>query len=396
MDITTKSSTSKFLSVIGTFCFVLLLFSNCSKPETKSKAEDDNSNTISKAFFGKINDSTSADIYTFSNTNNVKVSITNFGGIIVSIVVPDKKGTFADITLGFDSLNGYLKPHPYFGAIIGRFGNRIAKGKFELNGQTYNLALNNNGNTLHGGLKGFDKVLWKAEIITNENNVPSLKLSYTSPDMEEGYPGNLQTEVIYTLTNENQLIMQYKAITDKPTVLNLTNHAYFNLSGTSSDILQHELTINADKFVPIDENSIPFGELKDVATSPFDFKISKTIGKEIDANDVQLKNGNGYDHTWVINKSKDSLTLAATAFDPSTNRILNVYTTEPGVQFYTGNFLDGSITGKNGNLYSRRNGFCLETQHFPDSPNQPNFPSVELNPGQTFNSTTIYEFSVKP
>ncbi len=388
---------SKQLPILLLSISSLIFTSSCSKKETKTAkiVTESKVNTISKVVFGIIDDSTSAYLYTLTNTNGVKIKITNFGGIIVSIETPDKNGKLSHINLGFDSLSTYLKPHPYFGAIIGRYGNRIAKGKFTLNDNEYNLAINNEGNSLHGGTRGFDKALWSAEIVESENGSKSLRLTYLSVNMEEGYPGNLKTEVIYTLKDDNSLQINYSATTDEATVVNLTNHTYFNLNGDSSDVLSHELYINADKFVPVDKTLIPTGILQEVKNTPFDFSTPIAIGIHIDDDNTQIGYGAGFDHTWVLNKSSDSLILAATVYEPTSGRFLEVFTTEPGIQFYTGNFLNGSNIGFGGKVYNRRSGFCLETQHFPNSPNQRNFPSVILNPSQTYNSCTVYKFSAK-
>lgn len=350
---------------------------------------------IEKQDFGKTKDGISVDLYSLTNANGMKVSITNYGGIITSIIVPDKDGNMGDVVLGFDNLDDYMKKSPYFGCIVGRYGNRIAKGKFTLNGKTYTLAVNNGPNHLHGGIVGFDKVVWDAEEVRGGDYV-GLKLSYLSKDGEEGYPGNLSVAVTYLLTNDNEIKIQYEATTDQPTLCNLTNHSYFNLAdGGASPILDQELMINADSFTPIDETSIPTGELKPVEGTPFDFRKPKKIGLDIDDDNQQLRNGQGYDHNFVLNGKAGTLRLVATAVDPSTGRVLEVLTEEPGVQLYTGNFLDGSITGKNGIVYGYRHGFCLETQHYPDSPNHPNFPSTVLNPGEKYHTTTIYKFSVE-
>jgi aldose 1-epimerase len=303
--------------------------------------------------------------------------------------VPDKKGKLDDVVLGFETLEKYLAGHPYFGAIVGRYGNRIAKGKFILNGVEYTLATNNGENHLHGGIRGFDKVVWKVEQINKENE-KGIQLSYLSKDGEEGYPGNLSCVVIYTLTNNNELKIQYEAETDKPTPINLTHHSYFNLksadSSGSGDILGHLLTIHADRYTPVDEGLIPTGELKSIKDSAMDFTRPKAIGERI----KEVKGG--YDHNYVLNNWDGSLRLAASVSEPTSGRVMDVLTTEPGIQFYSGNFLDGSITGKNGTTYNKHDGFCLETQHFPDSPNQPAFPSVILEPGKTYTHTTIYRF----
>ena len=363
---------------------------SCKKSQKKTMAG------ITQESFGKISDTENADIFTLRNTAGMTVRISNYGGTIVSWTAPDKDGNYEDITLGCDSLANYQKGVPYFGALVGRYGNRIAKGKFTLDGKTYTLATNNGINALHGGLKGFDKVLWKA--LTVDGEEPQLVLNYTSKDGEEGYPGTLSVEVIYTLTKDNSLKIDYKATTDKATVVNLTNHAYFNLSGvkTVTPILDHELTLNADKFLPVDATLIPTGELKSVAGTPFDFTKAKKIGLQInDTTDVQIKFGGGYDHCWVSTDSSKTLKLVATVHELKSGRVMQVLTTEPAFQFYTGNFLDGTNIGKGGVAYQKRTGFCLETQHYPDSPNQPKFPSTVLRPNETYQTTTVYKFSVK-
>lgn len=348
---------------------------------------------IEKTSFGNLTDGREADLYTLRNGDGMEAKITNYGGIIVSLMVPDKDGKFGDVTLGMDSLAGYEKGVPYFGALIGRYGNRIAKGKFTLDGQAYTLATNNMGNHLHGGLKGFDKVLWTATPVAGDE--PALKLAYTAKEDEEGYPGNLKVEVTYTLQKDNALRIDYKATTDKPTVVNLTNHSYFNLAGRG-DILSHEVTLNADRFLPVDQTLIPTGELKPVAGTPFDFTKSTVVGKRInDSSDVQIKYGLGYDHAWILSDSSKLSKLAATVYEPTTGRVMEVFTTEPAVQFYTGNFLDGTLTGKGGVVYQKRTGLCLETEHYPDSPNQPRFPTTTLRPGETYQTTTTYTFSTR-
>lgn len=335
------------------------------------------------------------NIYTLTNKNGVSAKITNYGGIVVSLNVPDKSGQLGDVVLGFDNLEDYRKAHPFFGALAGRYGNRIANGKFSLNGIEYRLAQNDGPNSLHGGLKGFDKVIWKAKPIDTPAG-PTLELTYLSQDGEEGYPGNLSVKVVYTLTHDNELRIDYTATTDKDTIVNLTHHSYFNLAGAGKgDILDHELMIKADRFTPVDETLIPTGELKPVAGTSFDFTRPTKIGLRIDQEDEQLKFGRGYDHNYVLTKADGSLALAARVFEPTSGRVMEVWTTEPGIQFYSGNFLDGSNIGKGGQPYPRRSGFCLETQHFPDSPNHPNFPSTVLKSGETYRSTTIYKFSVQ-
>ncbi len=350
--------------------------------------------TVTKQSFGKTSGGENVDLYTLRNTKGVEATITNYGGILVSLKVPDRNGKFDDVVLGFNDLESYLtKNDPYLGALIGRYGNRIAKGRFTLNGVEYKLAVNNGENHLHGGIKGFDKVVWTGREIKTKAGA-GVVLTYLSKDGEEGYPGNLNVRVVYTLTNNNEIKIDYSATTDKDTVTNLTHHSYFNLAGEGNgDILNHLVTINANRFVPTDAGSIPTGELKRVAGTPFDFLKAMAIGARINQDDEQLKLGNGYDHTWVINGRAGMMRLAATAYETNSGRFMEVWTTEPGVQFYTGNFLDGTLTGKSGKVYARRNGFCFETQHYPDSPNQPSFPTTTLKKGQTLKSSTIYKFS---
>jgi aldose 1-epimerase len=346
---------------------------------------------IQKEAYGKTAEQEAVELYTLTNAKGASVKIITYGGIVTSLKVPDRNGKLGDVVLGFDNLESYLKSNPFFGALVGRYGNRIAKGKFTLNGKEYTLARNNEPNHLHGGIKGFDKVVWKARELAGKNG-PGLSLSYVSKDGEEGYPGRLAVTVVYTLTNRNELKVAYTATTDKPTVVNLTQHSYFNLAG-EGDILKHELMIAADRFTPVDATLIPTGELRSVKGTPMDFTKPFVIGARIEQADEQLKFGRGYDHNWVLNGNKGALALAARAYEPSTGRVMEVYTTEPGVQFYTGNFLNS--TGKGGQVYQSRYGFCLETQHFPDSPNQPKFPSTTLKPGQKYQTTTIYRFSAK-
>ena len=347
---------------------------------------------IKKAEFGRTKQGEVAHIYTLTNANGCEAKITNYGGIVVSLKVPDKTGQLSDVVLGYETLDKYIEKTPYFGALVGRYGNRIGKGKFTLNGKEYTLAVNNGPNHLHGGIIGFDKVVWRAKETRKPEGV-GLELTYLSKDGEEGYPGNLSVTVRYLWTNDNELRIDYAATTDKPTVVNLTNHSYFNLA-CKGDILGHELMIDADKFTPVDEGLIPTGELRNVAGTPMDFRKATAIGARIEQPDEQLKFGLGYDHNWVLNRS-GSLRLVARMYEPTTGRVLEVYTTEPGVQFYCGNFLDGTITGKYGTVYHKRYGLCLETQHFPDSPNKPSFPSTVLKPGEKYASTTIYKFATK-
>ncbi len=351
--------------------------------------------TVSKQPYGKTPDGVPVDLYTLSNQNGLEVSITNYGGIIVSLKAPDRNGKSEDVVLGLPSLDGYLKGHPYFGAIVGRYGNRIANGRFTLNGVEYKLAVNNGPNSLHGGLKGFDKVVWQAREVTGPRG-SGVELSYVSKDGEEGYPGTLTAQVTYTLTPDGELVIDYSASTDKDTVLNITNHSYFNLAGEGSgDILGHQVKIYAGRFTPVDKTLIPTGELRSVKGTPFDFTQPTAVGARINQDDEQLKFGNGYDHNFVLTGGGGKLAPAAEVYEPRSGRLLEVSTTEPGVQFYTGNFLDGSIRGKKGVAYAFRSGLCLETQHFPDSPNKPSFPSTVLRAGETYRSTTVFRFSAK-
>ncbi len=348
---------------------------------------------ITKRNFGALPDGSEADLYTLRVEDAFQAEITNFGGIIVSLRAPDRHGNTTDIVLGFDVLQKYVDKHPFFGAIVGRYGNRIAEGKFTLDGVAYTLAINNGPNHLHGGLRGFDKALWKAEPQQREDAV-GLRLSHVSPDGDEGYPGTLECEVVYWLTRGHAIEIHYTARTDAPTHVNLTNHSYFNLNGhDAGDILGHEMTLFADYFVPVSETLIPPGQLQPVENTPLDFRTPTVIGARINADHEQLRYGLGYDHTFVVDaQARGELRRTALAYAPESGRVMEVETTEPGVQFYTGNFLDGSNVGKGGVVYKHRNGFCLETQHFPDSPNQPNFPSTVLRPGETYQTTTIYRF----
>jgi len=344
--------------------------------------------------FGEA-DGQRVELYTLTNSRGVEAKITNYGATVVSLKVPDRAGRFADVLLGYDTLEDYRQSTFYVGPVIGRYANRIAGGRFTLNGKEYKLAVNNGENHLHGGLKGFDKVVWKARPLRARGGA-ALELTYLSPDGEEGYPGNLSVRVVYTLTERDELKIEYTATTDQDTVVNLTNHAYFNLAGQGNgDILKHKLQINADRFIPADEKSIPTGELRSVSGTPFDFRRATAIGARIEQDDEQLKFGRGYDHTFVINGRAGTLRRAATASEPVTGRVLEVWTTEPGMQLYTGNYLESTMASKGGKTYGQRHGFCLETQHFPDSPNKPHFPSTVLRKGGRFNSTTIYRFSAR-
>lgn len=345
--------------------------------------------------FGKAPDGTPVELFTLKNLNGLSVQITNFGGIITTLNVPDKDGNFEDVVLGFYTIEEYIKKSPHFGCLVGRFGNRIAGGKFTLDGVEYQMAINNGPNHLHGGLVGFDKKVWTPEMITEED-ASALKLTYLSPDGEENYPGNLNVEAIYTLNDDNELILTFHATTDKKTVLNLTHHSYFNLKGHGNgDILDHEIQFKSKEFVAIDSTSIPLGPLMNVSNTPFDFQELKRIGQDIEADDEQIKNGGGYDHSFVVDGYNEELKLACTVLEPISGRIMEVWTTEPAVQFYTGNFLDGSIKGKDGKVYDKRYGFCLEAQHFPDSPNHPEYPTTILDPGDVYDQTTIYKFLTK-
>ncbi len=379
-------------------CLGTLSFVACNQPKTMSaETSTDSISTVSvdTASFNKIIDGKQVGLFTLKNKNGLSAVITNMGAAVVELFVPDKSGKLIDVVLGNQKLSAYARSNgpSYFGATIGRYGNRIAKGKFTLDGKEYTLAINNTPNGLHGGPTGFHVRVWDAKPIGTN----SLELTYVSKDGEEGYPGNLTVHVTYTLTDQNALEIKYAASTDKTTVQNLTNHSFFNLNGAGkSTITDHVLTIYADKFTPVDNTLIPTGELKPVAGTPFDFTKPTKIGDRIDADDPQIKVGPGYDHNYVLNKKDASLTLAATVTGPETGITMDVLTTEPGIQFYSGNFLDGrGHNGKGGVGYARRSALCLETQHFPDSPNQPSFPSTVLKPGTTFTSTTVYKFSVK-
>lgn len=366
---------------------------SCKQSNESSTSADNQVDSIAVRSFGKLADGTEAKLYLLKNANGMEVEISDFGGTIYRWTAPDKDGKFADITLGCDTLDSYLKGAKYLGALIGRYGNRIANGQFKIDGVTYNLAKNNGPNSLHGGNVGYNAVLWKAKPINGAE--PALELTYLSKNGEEGYPGNLNVKVLYTLKNDNSLQIDYEATTDKKTVVNLTNHAYFNLAGEGNgDILSHELQISADKFLPVDTTLIPLGNLQDVKGTPFDFTTPHVIGERInDTTDVQIKRGGGYDHCWVFTDTSDKLKSVAKVTEKTSGRVMEVLTTEPAVQFYTGNFLNGSATGKSGVKYAYRYGFCLETQHFPDSPNQAAFPSTLLEPGKTYKTTTVYKFS---
>jgi aldose 1-epimerase len=377
----TRWSSCALLGIVTLACF------------TQACARKENSDVKQQAY-GKMPDGTPIELYTLTNSNGMQARIITYGGIVTTLTAPDRAGKFSDIVLGMDDLPGYLKEKDFFGAIIGRYGNRIGHNQFTLNGQTYKLPDNNNGATLHGGPEGFDKKVWTAKPGSSDAG-PTLELTYVSKDGEMGFPGTLNAKVVYTLSHKNELNIDYTATTDKPTVVNLTNHSYFNLAGPGSgDILAHDVMINADKFTPVDAILIPTGELRDVKGTPFDFTSLTAIGARINQPDEQLKLGRGYDHNWVLNKGAGGMTKAAEVHEPTTGRIMEVWTTEPGLQFYTGNFLDGTLKAK-GKSFDLRGAFCMETQHYPDSPNKPAFPSTELKPGATYHTTTSYRFSAK-
>jgi aldose 1-epimerase len=373
---------------------LLILVCACSR---KEPAPAQHPFSVTTRPFGTLPAGDSVRLFTLRNPAGMAVSVMNYGGIITSLTAPDKNGAYADVVLGYDSLSPYL-PHPgfpYFGALVGRYANRIARGKFSLDGKSYALAVNNGVNALHGGIRGFDKVLWQVTPSTSDSSA-DLLLRYRSPDGEEGYPGTLDVTVTYRLTRGNSLEITYASTTDAPSIVNLTQHSYFNLAGAGRrDILDHELMINADLFTPVDDGLIPTGTLQDVGGTPMDFRSPTPIGKRISLVDEQLKRGGGYDHNWALHRTGGGLERAAEARDPESGRTLEILTTEPGLQFYSGNFLDGTLTGKGNHVYGHRFGFCLETQHFPDSPHHPGFPSTVLRPGEEYHSTTIMRFSVR-
>jgi len=388
------------------FCAALSFgLGGCDKSSTISVTQEKKGNettpsvaksSITRTPFGALPDGTGIEQFTLTNASGAEVRIINYGGIITAIKVPDREGKLDDVVLGYDSFDPYIKNPTFFGPIIGRYANRIAKGEFALEGKTYKLAINNEPNTLHGGIKGFDKVVWQAEPLETTEAI-GVALTYVSLDGEEGYPGTLTTRVTYTFNNANELTVDYSATTDKTTVLNFTNHSYFNLGGhDSGDVLNHLLTIHAERYTATDATGIPTGELATVADTSLDFRTSKSIGAQIAE---QYKTGLGYDHNFVVDRAENAksneLVLAARAEEPKSGRVLEVRTTEPGIQLYTANHMDGSLIGKTGHAYNKHNAFCLETQHFPDSPNQPSFPTTVLKPGETFQSKTIYAFSTK-
>lgn len=381
------------LSTAILLAIVSLLFS-CQGENQSQSDESATGNGLSVAVeeSGKTPEGATIHLFTLKNKNGVEARVIDFGATLTALIAPDRQGNMADITLGFDQADAYTGSHPYFGSTVGRYGNRIALAKFSIDGQEYSLAANNGVNHLHGGVNGFGRVMWTGKEITREDAV-GVELTYTSADGEEGYPGKLDVITRFLLNNENELRLEYEAVTDKKTVINLTNHAYFNLA-VSGDILDHEVMIMADGFTPVDEGLIPTGEIQPVEGTPFDFRVPTAIGARINADDEQIRFGGGYDHNFVFS-SGEGMQKRAEVYDPSSGRVLEVLTEEPGVQFYSGNFLNGSITGKGGKTYAIRNGFCLETQHFPDSPNQPQFPSTVLSPGETYRTATTWRVSVR-
>jgi aldose 1-epimerase len=382
----------KKINLLGLLmAFILFSFLSFSQNSNKPMAP------ISSKSFGKTPSGESVTLFTMKNASGMEVQIMNYGGIITKILTPDKNGIVEDVVLGFETLDEYIKENPFFGASVGRYGNRIAKGKFTLDGVGYQLPLNNNGNSLHGGLKGFDKKVWQVISSGETAEGPKIVLKYISTDMEEGFPGNLTVHLSYILTAKNELSIEFSATTDKATVINLCNHSYFNLSGNGKqNVLAHTMQLNAPKLVAVDNLLIPTGELIPVAGTPFDFLTPQLIGSRIDQTDnEQIKRGGGYDHCFAFDKPLGKFAVVAIAHDPVSGRTLEASTTEPGVQLYTGNFLDGHLKGKNGAVYGKRSGFCLETQHYPDSPNRPNFPSTVLRPGNRYTTKTNYKFFVQ-
>jgi aldose 1-epimerase len=381
------------LALLGaTFLFMVQCKNEA--PPAQAEQKPDSAASVSKTPFGATPDGQEVDKYTLKNKQGMQVDVITYGGIITSWTAPDKNGQYANVVLGYDSLAQYIRSNPYFGALIGRYGNRIAKGRFSVDGQTYSLETNDGSNHLHGGVKGFDKVVWTAGEQPTDNGA-ALKLTYVSRDGEGGYPGTLTSTVVYHLTDDNTLEVSYEAGADKKTIVNLTQHSYFNLSGDfSKNILDHELTIDADQYLPVDATLIPTGELRPVDNTAFDFRQAKSIGKDIEQKDDQLTKGKGYDHCWVLNK-QGSFRKVSTAYHPTSGRYLEIFTDEPGIQFYCGNFLDGTLPAPGGGAYGHRTGFCLETQHYPDSPNQKSFPSVILAPGEQYATKTTFKFSTK-
>ncbi|PIB30566.1 aldose epimerase family protein [Maribacter sp. 4G9] len=383
-----------------TLLFLFVVHVSCKdKKDKEMKEETPKENTsklsITESDYGTTQDGKKVSQFSLKNDGGIEVDIITYGGRITSLKTPDKEGNMQNVVLGFDNLAQYEKDNPYFGSLIGRYGNRIAKGKFSIGEEAYTLAQNNGENSLHGGIKGFDKQVWDAKAQEGDNTA-SLILTYLSRDMEEGFPGNLSTTVTYTLNNDNSLDVLYEATTDKATIVNLTQHAYFNLSGDfSNTILDHVVEIDADAYLPVDSGLIPTGELRSVEGTPFDFREPKTVGSDISEENEQLKLGGGYDHCWVLNDQQAGFRKVASAYHPATGRFLEVSTDEPGIQFYTGNFLDGTLPAPNNGTYAKRSGLCLETQHYPDSPNQEEFPSVVLNPGEKYVTKTTFKLTTK-
>ena len=383
----------------GLISFLILsVLAACSQTENKSSVTEKSVTkevniTIEKRTYGQTPDGAPVTSFTLVNTKGMTLEVLDYGGIIVSLTAPDRDGNYQDVVLGFDSLPPYIERNPFFGALVGRYGNRIAGAKFSLDGKDYTLVQNNGENHLHGGTKGFDKVIWKTESFETAEG-PGLEMTYVSAHMEEGYPGELSSKVTYLLGNDNTLRVDYQATTDQPTIVNLTQHSYFNLNPNLARILDHQITLNADYFLPVDDGLIPLGSLMEVRGTPFDFLEPHTIGERIDSEHEQIEVGGGYDHCWVLNGENGVMKTVAVVYEPESGREMTVETTEPGVQFYTANFMDGSITAK-GKTYQKRSAFCLETQHFPDSPNQPEFPSTRLDPGETYRSTTVFKFAAK-
>ncbi len=377
----------QLMKLVTIFAFFLVVSSCNQNGDSKMK--------IKKEGFGKLSDGREVDILTLIHPDGSTVEITNYGAAVVSVNVPDKNGSIENVVLGFDKIENYENIRVYYGAIVGRYGNRIAKGRFTLNGVEYELPVNDGENSLHGGFNGFDRMLWSIEDF-DVNTDAYVKMSYLSEDGEEGYPGNMKVTVIYSYSLEHELKIDYEISTDKPTVKNVTNHAYFNLSGNvKDDILDHELMLNADKYTPVIAGLIPTGEVASVEGIPLDFRVPEKIGLRINEDNEQLKLGLGYDHNWIINDADGTLKLAGTVYEPVSGRVMEIYTTEPAIQFYSGNFMDGSHAGHDGKVYKYREAMCLETQHYPDSPNHDNFPSTVLNPGEVYKSKTVYKFGIK-
>jgi aldose 1-epimerase len=387
-----ESGTKGLLGLVSLIVLLLAVTGACTPGKQPAQETHAQETGIKRSVFGKMPDGQEVHLYTLTNSNGMQVAITDFGARIVSILAPDRNGKMADVVLGFDNLPDYMKYNTYFGALVGRYANRIGDAKFTLDGKVYHLPVNNGPNSLHGGIKGFDKRFWTATEIPGEE--PALDMTYFSKDGEEGYPGNMHVKVIYTLMKDNSLKIDYNATTDADTVINLTNHSYFNLAGEGNgNILKQVLWINSDEITPVNATQIPTGKIMKVDGTPFDFRTPTAIGARINEDNPQLKIGKGYDINYILNRKAPGLELAARAYDPDSGRELEVYTTEPGIQFYSGNFLDGSIPGKGGTQYGPRSAFCLETQHYPDSPNQPQFPTTELKPGETFHQVTVFKFT---